>query len=126
MKSNYTILTIESLIMALGIVAMILLPPGHSNDILNSCLDFSQKVADLNLALVIAAIIPLTTNGKIQIKGRQLKKITKESWGVILLNSLAIAISGFFGVYCTIITAAGFLGNLIKLGDLYKNILQII
>lgn len=88
--------------------------------------NFLQSCFDLNLAIAIASLVALMIEKKVQVKGRQLKRITCNSLLIIFFNSLIMASHNLFGIYGLPIVAATLYGNVIKIWDLSKYILCII
>lgn len=128
MKSNCEILAKEALVTFGMIFVLILILwciGGVNESFIDGCSGFSQRIVDLNLALIIAMILSAIMENKIKVKRRSLKKIARRSFSLILFNSLMMAFGSFLGIFDVAVVVAGLYGNLAKMWDICRYVLEL-
>lgn len=129
MKSDLRIFLEEIGVFVLVIVVLLsfwLFNKNFDENFVEAYTAFRQGCIDLNLALVVTMMVSFIVERKIQIKGRQLKRVTREAIILIMVNSLLLLLSNFFGVLGMAVVVAGLYGNFIKVWELCREVLGII
>lgn len=111
---------------ALSVELVIINEAPIRQELSDTYINFLSNLFELNLAIVIAFIMAIIVERKIAYKGRQLKRITKNSVLIVVINSIIMSSYGLCGMFGLAVVVPTLIGNMCRVWGICREILEII
>lgn len=127
MKTLRQVFIVEAIMaIALSVELVIINEAPIRQELSDTYINFLSNLFELNLAIVIAFIMAIIVERKIAYKGRQLKRITKNSVLIVVINSIIMSSYGLCGMFGLAVVVPTLIGNMCRVWGICREILEII
>lgn len=127
MKTLRQVFIVEVILAIALFVELVIISATHiKQELSDTYIIFLSNLFELNLAIVIAFMMAIIVERKIEYRGKQLKRITRNSVLIVVINSIIMSSYGLCGMFGLAVVVPTLIGNMCRVWGICREILEII